>query len=147
MLSSFQKRQLELSIRLQTIQLVKELRGLNITKFHLLTTKVINSVFTQVSNVLDQASSLANRALASQNPGDVLNNALLELKENLGSRIQQFQRSTEKEIERIVLDTLNKIYLGDLRGKNLSDLLRRAQRRIQARVGEIVSIVNRVLAL
>lgn len=146
-LNIVERRRLERAIRSQANQLARELRGLNISNLHGLTTNVINGVLDRVGNVLDQASSLANRALASETPGNVINNALLELKVNLGSRLQQFQRSTERDLQRYVRDTLNSLNIRNLRGSNVNELLQSAQNRIQARVGEISSLVSRVLAL
>jgi hypothetical protein len=146
-LSANERRRLESSIRSQANQLARELRGLNISNLHGLTTNVINGVLDRVEGVLDQASSLANRALASETPGNVINNALLELKVNLGRRIQQFQRNTERDLQRFVRDTLNSLNIRSIRGNNLNEVLQSAQTRIQARVGEIVSLVNRVLAV
>lgn len=145
-LSNTQRNRLEREVRNQANQLVRDLRALNITNLHGVASQVTNYLLDQIETLQNNTISLADRALESPTPGNVLNDAFLNFKAGLGRSIINFKRRAERAIIKFIRDTLQSLNIRNIRGASIQDVLESARARVTARLNEINSLITRVSA-
>ena len=103
-----------------------------------------NLILNQAEFLQRNAITLADKALASSTPGSVINEAFLNLKQELVRAVINFQKESERGITQLIRNSFV-FHTGKLRGLTIDWLLSEIREDITSRIYQIVCVVNRTL--
>jgi hypothetical protein len=103
-----------------------------------------NLILNQVESLQKNAIILADKALASSTPGSVINEAFLNLKQELVRAVIDFQSKSESGILQLIRNSLV-FHTGKLTGNKIEHLYMEAGEIITSRINQITYVVNRAL--
>jgi hypothetical protein len=138
-----QRRRLEREIRTQVQRLIQELEGLNIDRLQTIAKSAVSLTFDRLQSLQQRVLDVSRRALEHHQPGTVLSEELLQLREGLGQSLVDFQKSLESGLIRLVRDLLRSSRIRGVYGNSVELLVESITERVTDRVDTITDIFRR----
>ncbi len=134
---------LEGRIRAQVRRLIQELEGLNIDRLEAITNSAVNFTFDKLHQLQDRVLNVSRRALESHQPGSVLADELVELRQGLGQSLVDFQKGLESGLVRLVRDLLRRSRVRGIYGNSFEVIAESIASRVEERVEDIIDLFHR----